>query len=334
MKNMKMIYKYLIFVLVLFLILFFTYLFIGKAKPQEVKWGVAFSSKHAKQLGLDWKKVYNAILEDLNVKNVRIITHWDLLEPKKDKYDFSRIDWQIEKAKEKNAKVILNIGMKTARWPECHLPGWVRGKNQKEQQKEVRELLTKITERYKNEETIKAWQVENEPFFVFGDCPWYDREFLEEEIALVKEIDQKDRPVVISESGEWSFWTKSARLGDIVGTTLYKKVWFSEFNRYYTSPLTPIFYKRRADFINKFFKKDVICIEMQAEPWGPRLLYDVSLEEQEKTMNPKQFEKMVSFAKKAGLKEYYFWGAEWWYWMKEVHNQPQIWNRAKELIKD
>jgi len=329
---MKKVGKYLIFLLILFLILLFTFIFIGRTKPNKVEWGVAFSSKHADQLGLDWKETYLAILNDLGVKNIRIITHWDLIEPENNKYEFEYLDWQIKKAKEKDAKVILNIGMKTARWPECHLPGWIRGEEKKEQQKEVKELLNKIVERYKHEKAIKAWQVENEPFFVFGDCPWYDKEFLKEEINLVKDIDKKDRPIVISESGEWSFWTKSARLGDIVGTTLYKKMWFAEFKTYYTSPLTPIFYKRRADIINKIFNKDVICIELQAEPWGPKLLYDISLEEQKKTMDLEQFKDMVEFAKKADLKEYYFWGAEWWYFMKEKQNQPEIWNEAKKEI--
>lgn len=329
---MKKVIKYILFVLILLLILLFTYLFIGRAKPKEVKWGVAFSSKHAKALGLDWRETYLAILRDLNTKNIRIITHWDWLEGEKDNYDFSKVDWQIKKAKENNAKVVLNIGMKTARWPECHLPKWIKGKEKERQQKEIKELITKIVSRYKEEETIKAWQVENEPFFVFGDCPWYDKEFLKEEIALVEEIDEKERPIVISESGEWSFWTKSARLGDIVGTTLYKKMWFTEFKTYYTSLLPPFFYKRRAELINKFFDKDVICIELQAEPWGPRLLYDTSIEEQKKTMDPERFKGMVDFAKRANLKEYYFWGAEWWYWMKEKQNQPEIWNEAKKII--
>lgn len=329
---MKKVIKYILFVLILLLILLFTYLFIGRAKPKEVKWGVAFSSKHAKALGLDWRETYLAILRDLNTKNIRIITHWDWLEGEKDNYDFSKVDWQIKKAKENNAKVVLNIGMKTARWPECHLPKWIKGKEKERQQKEIKELITKIVSRYKEEETIKAWQVENEPFFVFGDCPWYDKEFLKEEIALVKEIDEKERPIIISESGEWSFWTKSARLGDIVGTTLYKKMWFTEFKTYYTSLLPPFFYKRRAELINKFFDKDVICIELQAEPWGPRLLYDTSIEEQKKTMDLERFKKMVNFAKRANLKEYYFWGAEWWYWMKEEQKQPEIWNEAKKII--
>jgi len=26
------------------------------------------------------------------------------------------------------------------------------------------------------------------------------------------------------------------------------------------------------------------------------------------------------------------WGGEWWYWMKEKQNQPEIWQEAKKLF--
>ena len=51
-------------------------------------------------------------------------------------------------------------------------------------------------------------------------------------------------------------------------------------------------------------------------------------------MNLEQFKKNIEFAKKTGLKEFYLWGAEWWYWMKEKQNKPEIWNEAKKLFQD
>ncbi len=71
---------------------------------------------------------------------------------------------------------------------------------------------------------------------------------------------------------------------------------------------------------------------MQAEPWGPTLLYDSPLEEQEKTMNLEQFRENIEFAKKTGFKEFYLWGAEWWHWMKEKQNKSEIWNEARKLF--
>ncbi|GAI35277.1 unnamed protein product, partial [marine sediment metagenome] len=79
------------------------------------------------------------------------------------------------------------------------------------------------------------------------------------------------------------------------------------------------------------FNKEVICVELQAEPWGPKLLYDSPFEEQEKTINLTLFQKNIEFARKTGFKEFYLWGAEWWFWLKEAQNDPRIWDEAKKL---
>jgi len=227
--------------------------------------------------------------------------------------------------------------MKVPRWPECHEPEWVKSPAFAEASAGKQNLLDyieKIVNRYKNSKAIWAWQVENEPFFPFGECPEFDKGLFEKEIALVKSLDSQKRPVIISESGEFSLWFQAAKYGDIVGITMYKKVWFSELKNYINYPFPPIFYWRKAQLIKNIFGKDVIGVELQAEPWGPKLLYDLPLEEQEKTMNLKQFKKNIEFAKKTGLDKFYLWGAEWWYWLKEKQNQPAFWQEAKNLFSD
>lgn len=333
---MRRILKYFLLGFFIFLSVFISYFFIGQTKPaKEIIFGVNFSQKHAKNLGIDWKENYLALLEDLGVKNFKIAANWDLLEPEKDRYYFEDLDWQIKEAENKGAKILLVIGMKTPRWPECHIPEWAKNLSKSEQQKEILEIIEKIVKRYIGvtyANSIWAWQIENEPFFPFGECPWVDKKFLEKEIELVKSLDLKNRPIIISDSGEGSFWIQAAKYGDIVGTTMYKRVWFRQLGFYIHYPFPPIFYWRKAQIIKKLFNKEVICIELQAEPWGPALLYDSPLEEQEKTMNLEQFKFNIEFAKKTGLKEFYLWGAEWWYWMKVKQGQPEIWNKAKKLF--
>ena len=320
------------FGLLFLLILFFSLLFVGSVpQADKIAWGVNFSQKHSQSLGLDWKENYLALLDDLKVKNIKLAAHWDLIHPQENQFNFQDLDWQVEKAEEKGVKLVLAIGMKTPRWPECHIPEWAKNKSKQEQQKEILKMLENIILRYKDSPTIKYWQVENEPFFPFGDCPWVDKDFLKKEIDLVKSLDIKDR-VLISDSGEGSFWIQAAILGDIVGTTIYKKAWFHQLGLYIDYPFPPIFYARKAQIINKLFDKEVICVELQAEPWGPSLLYDSPLEEQEKTMNLEQFKANIEFAKKTGLKEFYLWGSEWWYWMKEKQNRPAIWDEAKKIF--
>ena len=318
-------------ILIIFLILI-AYFFVGKPeKAEKIIFGVNFSQKHSAGLELDWKENYLALLDDLEVREIKLLTHWDLLEPERDNFSFGDLDWQINEAGKREAKIILVMGMKTGRWPECHIPEWAKELEKKEQQERILKLIQEIVLRYSQLEAINVWQVENEPFFSFGTCPWKSKDFLKQEVDLVRSLDPS-RPILITDSGEGSLWIEAAKLGDIVGTTMYKKVWIDQLNRYVDYLIPSIFYRRKADLIQKVFNKEVMIVELQAEPWGPKLLYDLPLEEQKKTMNLEQFKYNIDFAEETGFEKIYLWGAEWWYWMKTKQEQPEIWIEAKSLF--
>jgi hypothetical protein len=300
-------------------------------KEKEFKLGITFSQYYAKeQLGLDWRKTYLSLLDDLNPKYLRLIAYWQYLEPEEREFDFSDLDWQISQAEKRNKKVILVVGHRVPRWPECHAPRWARAQisNLKSQ---ISNYIEKVINHYKSKEAIWAWQVENEPLLkVFGNCPPPDREFLKKEIALVKSLDPT-RPVVITDSGELSLWLKTAGLSEI---TLYRTVW-NRYIGYFKHLYPPIFYTLRAWLVKKFFgNQKVIISELQGEPWAPghRSLAKFPLDEQLEHFTPKDLKKNVEFAKKTGIEEIYLWGAEWWYWLKEKHNDDRFWNKAKEIF--
>ena len=321
------------FYILIILLIIIGFFFLGKPpQAKEMTWGVNFSQKHAELLGLDWKSTYSALIDDLGAKNIKLATYWDLIEPEKEKYNFEDLNWQIKQAEEKGVKLLLVIGMKTPRWPECHIPEWAKSLSKEEQQESILKMIEELVLNFKDSSAIEMWQIENEPFFPFGDCPWVDKDFLKKEIALVKTLDNQHRLVVISDSGEGSFWFASAKLGDVVGTTMYKKVWVQQLGVYFTYPFPPNFYWRKSQIIKTLFDKKVICVELQAEPWGPKLIYDISLSEQQKSMTLQQFQKNIKFAKETGFDTFYLWGGEWWYWMKEKQNQPEIWEEAKKLF--
>ncbi len=335
---MRMIFKIFILFLAIILALLaivFCYFFVGSAPVrQNITWGVDFSQMQAEALKLDWKEVYTAMLDDLNVKDIKLHTQWDWIEGQNNKYYFNDIDWQISQAEQRGARVIYVVGMKTGRWPECHIPEWAENLSKDEQQKEILEYIKETVLRYKNSPSIVNWQVENEPLFDFGICPWYDKDFLEKEAELVRSLNPT-RPIIISDSGEQSLWLSAAKIGDIVGITMYRKVWghvTDGFGFYIDSFLTPVTYWRKALLVKKIFNKDVICIELQAEPWASKPFYDVPLDEQKKTMSLEIFNQNIEYAKLTGLDKFYFWGVEWWYWMKTEKNQPAIWNEAKKLF--
>ena len=324
------------------LLIIFLYFFVGSPEPaEEIIWGVHFSSRHAQAFGLDWKEAYLSLLDDLNVSDLRISAYWDVGEPSDDTFNFTDLDWQLERAKERDVPVLLVVGMKLPRWPECYIPPWVNELDKNKQEEKLLEWLEEVILRYKNNQTIWAWQGENEPLFRFGECRAEDKDFLKREVELVKSLD--DRPIVITDSGEWSFWLTSSKLADVPGVTMYQRVWFSlpDFFKilflnkltgfYVRYPFPPKFYRAKADLINKIFGKETIITELQAEPWGKVLLYDLSLEEQLKTMDLAKFKETVYFARKSGFSKFYLWGSEWWYWMKTFQGDPRIWDEARKL---
>jgi hypothetical protein len=308
--------------------------------PNEegIVWGIDFSQSQAEYLKLDWKKTYLAILDDLQVKNIKLHTNWDWIEGKKGFFYFKDTDWQVKQAGQHNASMIYVLGMKTGRWPECHIPSWAEKMPEDQVKAELMGYIKEVVERYKNSGTITYWQVENEPLFGFGACPdWYykDSNFLEEEVALVKSLDPS-RKVIISDSGELSSWYKAAQISDILGVTMYRNSWAVGTEIFGKNPysfLNPYFYSKKAAIIKQLFGKETICIELQAEPWASEPLTQASMVEQLLSMSPEMFNENIAFAKQTGFKTFYLWGAEWWYWMKTAKFQPAIWEEAKEVFK-
>ncbi len=316
----------------------FSYYFVGSVPVQEdIIWGVDFSQMQAESLGLNWEEVYWDIINDLGAKNIKLHTQWDWVEGRRDDYYFSDIDWQISQAEKYGVNIIYVVGMKSGRWPECHVPVWADGLTKQEQQEEILEYIKEVVLRYKDSKAITYWQVENEPFFRFGECPpWYyeSADFLEQEVALVKSLDPS-RQIIISDSGEGSMWFGAAKIGDIVGTTMYREAWArvsDRFGFYIRYLLSPVFYSRKALLIKEIFGKEVMVIELQAEPWASKPFYDVPIDEQEKTMNLQKFKDNVEYAKQTGFDKFYFWGVEWWHWMKTQKGKPEIWQEAKTLF--
>jgi len=225
---------------------------------------------------------------------------------------------------------MLSIGMKTPRWPECHLPQWAKNLAKSDQQDQILAMLSTIVQRYHNNSEITSWQVENEPLFRFGECPWIDEEFLKKEVALVRALDAHKRPVVISDSGEGSMWFRAARLADVVGVTMYRRVYFHELKIYVTYPIPPAFYWFKSQLVALIFHKPVICVELQSEPWAANQLYDAGSGDAQ-TMTLVQFQQNIKFAQNTGFDTFYLWGSEWWYWMRQIHNRPEFWEEAKKL---
>lgn len=298
---------------------------------KEIKWGVAFSKSFAIQMGLDWRESYLAILDDLKSRSLRLPIYWPDIELEDKKYDFKDYDWMINETKKRNVKLILVIGKKLPRWPECHEPEWLKNQELRIKNQKLLEYIEKTVLRYKNLDNLYAWQVENEPFLPFGECPKLDAEFLDKEINLVRSLDF-EHPLIITDSGELSVWFRAAKRADIFGATMYRIIW-NKYTGYVKYPLPPKFFWLKANLVQLFEpKKPIIVSELQAEPWGPKQIYEMTLEEQSKSMNLAQFYDNIEYAKKVGFPEAYLWGAEWWYWMKVKHGDSRFWDAARDIL--
>ncbi len=319
-------------IIIIITIIIFIILLRGPS-PSQVRLGVSFSPKYAKYLGLDWKKTFIQSLDQLKVKSFRIPTYWDNIEKNEGIYDFSDTDFMLTEAGKRGAKVVLVVGARQPRWPECHYPDWSKKTAAGNRQKKTLELIKKVLERYKNNSSIWAWQVENEPFaWWFGECDKADKVFLQQELNLVKKIDS--RPVIFTDSGEWGFWAESLNSADILGISIYKKAYNTPLGIYLTYPFPAVSYNLKGKFINKLFFKDkkIIVSELQAEPWlsmkDPR---DSLPENQAKTFSIKEFKDNIDFVRKTGFEEGYLWGIEWWFWM-DAKGYPLYLDYAKSLF--
>ncbi len=300
---------------------------------KNLEYGVTFSHKQAMDLGLDWKETYLAILDDLGVKKIRLSAYFDVIEPESGRFEWSYLDWQITEAEKRGVEVILAVGGRVPRWPECHFPEWVKILSDVERQEVLLSYMEKVITRYRDNEAIIYWQVENEPFLPnFGECPPLDKDFLDREAALIRSLDT--RPIMMTDSGELSLWVEAAKRADIFGTTMYLDTYSEKLKSYIHYPIQPGFFRFKKNIAKLFARPNKwIVIELQAEPWGPVPFQYLTKEERDKTMSLEKFINIIEFARKAGFREFYLWGAEWWYWEKEVNNDTGIWEEAKELYR-
>ncbi len=302
--------------------------------PKHVTYGVTFSSLQAEQLGLDWKKVYVATLDDLAVRDIRIPAYWPRVEKERDRYDWSELDFQMREAQTRNAHVVLAVGRRLPRWPECHIPDWARNLSWEEQKKELRAYITAVVGRYKDNPAVTYWQVENEPYlkaFAYEHCGELDEAFLKEEIALVHSLD--GRPVLVTDSGNLGTWAGPYKNGDAFGTSLYMYFWNPELGQFKTK-LPALVYRLKERVMQLLYGvKPAFLIELSLEPWLTESTSKASLETQLSRMDIDKFEEILIYARQTSFQTQYLWGVEWWYYMKQ-NGHPEFWSAAEKIYAE
>ncbi len=302
-------------------------------KNSNIIYGVNFNSEYAAYLGFNPRHVYEKILDDWQFKYIRLSAQWDLIEKTKGQYDWNDLDWMMNESAKRNVKVVLVVGHKTPRWPECHYPGWVDATSHSSHQPDLLNFIATVVARYKNHPALEVWQVENEPFLGFGACKPISAAYLKDEVALVKQLDPL-HPTMVTDSGELSLWRRAAKQADLFGTTLYRVVWNKKLGYWsYDWILPPLAYTAKL-WLNGRDVSSAYITELQAEPWIPnRPLADTPLAEQFKSMSLDRLKSIVDFAARTGMPRAYLWGAEWWLWL-ETRGVHEFSDYIKQVKKE
>lgn len=320
-------------VVVLALVMLTTYIALTRTPtPEHTIYGMSFMTSYARELGLDWEDAYVAMLEELPFRHLRLAAHWDITEVSPGEYQFAELDRQVELAREYDARIIIGVGRRLPRWPECHVPQWATALSWDEQKDYLRGYIRAVVERYRDEPHVIYWQVENEPYltvFAHEQCGDLDEAFLEEEIALVRELDPMT-PILLTDSGNLGLWAPAYKRGDAFGTSMYVYLWNPEIGPF-KSRLPAHWYRAKHRIVQLLYgKKPTFLIELSAEPWLTDSIIDTPLATQFERMNLDTFEEVLSFAKGTKFEYQYLWGVEWWYWLK-LQGHPEFWERAKTL---
>lgn len=294
--------------------------------------GVSYSDKYARELGIDPRAGYLALLNDVKVRRFRLMSYWDEMEPQPGKYDFNELDFQMQQAEGAGAKVSLAIGLRQPRYPECHAPDWATKLDKTNQEEALKQYMAVVVERYKKSSALVSYQLENEALnTAFGLCKDFDRSRLQREYDFVKQLDP-DHPIVVSVSNEFGLPLGEPR-PDVVGFSIYHRVYDQHVtHRYVEYPFPPSWHGVRAAFIEAILHRPVMIHELQTEPWGPEATEKLSITEQNKSMDATRMLNHVHYAQQTGIREYYLWGGEWWYWRLTKFNDPSLWNAAKEVF--
>lgn len=322
--------------LCLFLLLIVANIFYEKTQPiaTNFQWGVSFSPEYATELGLDWKATYAEILQTLAIKRLRLNSYWRQIETEPGKYNFDTLDYLIDQATDHQATVLLVIGSKQPHWPECFSPQWARQLSLEQRQERTLDFIQVVLNRYKDNPTIWAWQVENEPLFNYGAfCDPLDVDFLTKEVGLVRTLDPT-RPIVVTDSGELGFWKTAMQSSDIFGTTLYRTVHNPIFG-YFSWPLPPAVYQMKSFITRSLFantNKRTIIAELQTEPWLSQKIISVPVNKQGQIFSVADLASNLAYAKRTRFDEAYLWGVEWWYFM-EKNGHPEYLEFMQDFLE-
>lgn len=319
---------------------------------RETIFGINFSCQQAQWLGYDCAVLFADLLDGLGVRHVRLSAYWSEIERRPGVYQFRSIDRLLDLAHSRGAVVTVTLGMKAQRHPEFWLPGWlaprieapVRGypEDTPALRAALFPYLAAAARHLGAHPAVEAIQVENEPFTAPKSTAqsWSIRpQFLLEEIAAVRAADPGGHPIVVNQ-GSWTRWDNRWRwiLGtaDVLGQSVYTKrqrgpwpwLHLHPFRWGWISPDLPDQARYAAAR-----GKVVWLTELQAEPFEhPSIDPRRASAGQTASASPYALRRTIALARRTGATRAYFWGVEWWAYLRDRRDDPTLWEIGRQAI--
>lgn len=293
-------------------------------------WGVSFSIKQCKAFGIAPGETLEWLIYHAGFRRFRLMSYWNEHEKSPGQYDFTALDLQLEMIAQVGGQVTLCLGARQPRWPENHWPDWAWELPKADRTAALLRYIEIVVERYKQLDIIISWQLENEAFLNnFGRRIEIDRGRLLQEFALIKRLDPS-RPLIMSTSNGWGIPLRQP-VPDIVGFSYYDIM--HNHGKYSKTIHRPWLYVVRKALVRWWWDKPVFIHELQCEPWGPKPIWHMDLQEQSESMDPTRIAHIISAAKTIQAPPVDLWGGEWWYWRYKKHHDESIWNAISTAIK-
>jgi hypothetical protein len=295
--------------------------------------GTTFSQLQCQYLGLDYKQTFQAIVE-LKLDAIRLCAYWPEIESLEGQFDFTSLDWLIEQSQQAGMEVTLAIGMKSPRWPEFHLPEWLKAQVNTTRQDQpldadpvlraaVTKYLTALLTHLQHKQ-IAYWQVENEALnkVIVANSRYLSPELITQEITLIKKIISPSAKILLtnsvnlfpfSDADEVAF-RQTLQQADAVGLNVYTKVpvsrqWYVVAGGFFWRKL------RQWRQLAKQQKREAWVIESQAEPWEWHQLV-ATTKLQNPSTSPTRMIQLVNQLVEMGYQRIFLWGCEYWYWQE------------------
>jgi len=293
------------------------------------RYGVSFSIKQCRNFQIDPVKTLDWLLNTAGIKRYRLMSYWDECEAVQGTYDFSALDQQFKQIEQAGGIITLCLGVRQPRWPESHWPEWALKLPQAERYAALATFIEVVVERYKSHKSVVTYQLENEALNrTFGLNGDFNRKRLRDEFKLVKKLDPT-RPVIMSTSNTYGLPVRRP-IPDIIGFSFYRVMYMNGAYRYSKLPVWT--FNLRAFLAKVFLRRPCFIHELQLEPWGPQAIWEMPIEEQDKSMSVEQIATNVSLCAKTKLYPMDCWGGEWWYWRLTTLKDPTIWEAVSKAL--